>query len=752
MQNSLYKVYLIGILIILFLPILAGPNYLHPVDWGKGIIFRIVMSILLFLFMWQFLYKRNELHLPSFKNNKVFWIFGIYFLLIILSTIFSQDINFSLWGSPYRAQGAINFLFYIIFAVFTFLSIKAEDWKKLLDFSILVGVLASLIAFIQYYGLFSNIFISSGDRPPSTMGNPIMLGIYILLLFFITFVFAIKEKIRWRKIFYFSAVLLFLFTILITGSRASYIGLLAGATYFLLFYPIKNTPKNKPVFKKIIILKIIFGALIVLGFFTVYYINSQKIFPEFLEDNRIFNSVKNRLSIDSALADPRFSAWKVVIKAIIEKPILGWGPENLAIGFDKHYDPSLPYISKTWGGWWDRSHNAFLDVAVTSGIPATIVYIVLFMAIFLLLQKNKKVSDNKICHGIQATIIAYSAANFFSFDGFSSYLLFYLIVGYSMFLIYPHKNEDANNQKNYKKIKGKRFIVTVLSVFLLIFLWQYNFLPLQINKQVNDADDLAENEKCEKSFSISENLLKKHSFLDAHIIIHYVENIKLCASINPDKNLEYAEMGSKILEKAIEIRPTYSRFWLFLGGFTNIKAASEKDLSQKDLLLQKSDSYLKKAEQLAPLHPEVVIEQAKLNMVAGNYGEMEKMALKCIELEPDLAECYWIKIMSEIYLKKIEQANENFQTFIEKYGNISITYLYQLANAFTEINDYSSLVIVYQEIIKRKPDVAQNYASLAFVYVQLKEYKKAREQAMIFLQLMPDAKEEVDMFLQTLPH
>lgn len=95
-----------------------------------------------------------------------------------------------------------------------------------------------------------------------------------------------------------------------------------------------------------------------------------------------------------AIADPRFSAWQITLKAIKEKPIFGWGPENLSIGFDKYYDPSLPYISKEWGGWWDRAHNIILDTAATFGIPAVIIYLALFAVLFWQLQKSKKISSN----------------------------------------------------------------------------------------------------------------------------------------------------------------------------------------------------------------------------------------------------------------------------------------------------------------------------------------------------------------------
>ena len=80
------------------------------------------------------------------------------------------------------------------------------------------------------------------------------------------------------------------------------------------------------------------------------------------------------------------------------------------VGFDKNYIPSLPYINKEWGGWWDRAHNILLDTGVQAGIPAVIIYLTLLVVLFLQLQKSKnnlqqsdngKESANKIIfHGL----------------------------------------------------------------------------------------------------------------------------------------------------------------------------------------------------------------------------------------------------------------------------------------------------------------------------------------------------------------
>lgn len=769
LMDKFYLTYLIGFFLILTLPLLVAPPWFFPPDWGKTIIFRSIMAVLLFLFAYQFLFKRGEIILPDIKKNKIIWILTALGITILLSVLFSVDSNFSLWGSPYRAGGAINLFFYALFALLGFLVIKKSDWNKVLNFSIGVGILVCAIAIIQLYGLFSTVFIPIPGRPPSTIGNPILLGIYLLLLFFVTASFAIKEHRRNYKFFYYAVLLLFLYVILMTGSRAAYLGLLLGSLYFVLCYP-----------KKLLILKISAIIILLLGVFTIYYVNSTTHFPAFLENNKMFQAIQPRLSLRVALAEPRFSAWKVGVEALKERPILGFGPENFAIGFDKYYDPSLPYISKAWGGWWDRPHNIFLDIATSSGIPSLILYLVLFVTLFWQLsrfrrncgsltapmksepsgQKTEQMNGELVimAHGLQATLIAYLVANTLSFDGFSSYLLFFLLIGYSLHLIsqspantpLPTQNNIGNVGKNdYRNAPWKKIVIAVLFTALVIFLWQYNLKPLQINAQIQKANFLSESKKCDQAFAILDNILPRHSFLDAYARIKYVEYIKTCAQFFPEKNLAYAQRGVELMKEAVKMRPEYSRLWLFLGSFTTIKANAQQNSDSKKSLIEEADSYLQKASQLAPNHQEVLIEQAKTDMVAGRYQAMKEKAEKCITKDPSLKDCYWTKALSEIYLGDFKKAEEDMQ--LSGFQTNTVLLLHQLVNAYATIKNYPKLAKIYNQLITLNPNVPEYHASLAFTYANMKEYKKSRQEASIFLQLMPSAKDEVEMFLKTIP-
>ena len=334
-ENRFYWFYLVGFFLILALPLLNLPPWFSPPDWGKTIVFRIVLSILIFIFLWQFILRRKvmEVRLPSFP---IFWLLAALFIIYLLATVFSLDPNFSFWGSPYRSGGFLNFAFYIIFAILAFLIIRQKDWQKVWDFALVIGILVSIIAIFQQFGLISKIFIPFEARPPSTVGGPIFLAIYLLLLSFLTLSFGLKQA-GLKKLFYFLSFLLFIFVIVfITQTRAAFIGLVIGFLWFFFAYP-----------KKLILFKVLAGVLLILGVFGLYFLKSH---PEvYSTQGDIVRYTINRILSIPQGDESRISAWKVSLEAIEDRSILGYGPENFSIGFDKYYNPSLPQIEKCQG-------------------------------------------------------------------------------------------------------------------------------------------------------------------------------------------------------------------------------------------------------------------------------------------------------------------------------------------------------------------------------------------------------------------
>jgi len=751
-ENKLNWVYLTGFFIILALPLLAIPPYFFPPDWGKTIVFRSIMAILLFLFAYQFLFRKNEILLPNFRKNKSIWVLSALFIVFLLATIFSVDPYFSFWGSPWRGGGFVTFAFYFVFAILTFILFKKEDWKKTWDFSIVIGILVSLVAIIQYHGLFNRIFLSVPDRPPSTMGNPILLAIYLLLLSFIILSLAIKEKNLWKKTLYLLSLVLFSYVILITGSRAAYLGLATGVLYFFLFYP-----------SKMKVIKIATIGLLILAAGFVFYANTVNQYPNFLQQNRFFNSITQRISIRGILIDSRFYAWTGIdYKILIEKPLLGYGPENFAVGFDKYYNPLVPNI-KSEGDWWDRAHNILLDIGAQAGIPAIIIYLLLFVVLFWQLHKAKTADLYGLktdlygysieTHAIQATLVGYLVANFFSFDSFSTYIVFFLLIGYSLHLTAQNNTQNGTQINTKQKNTWWKFVfIFALFCVLAIFLWQYNFVPFEINAKINKARDLANRKYCGQALGLMEKILPEHSFLDSYARMEYVEFTKTCNDYFPENNLTYTKRGLELIKEAVKIQPYYTRYWIFLGSATTTLAAQEKDPDTKNNLLKQANNYFNEALQLSPKRQEISIGQTKMEMVTGDYKNATDYSKKCIALNSDLGGCYWYLALSEIYLKNNDGAKKNTQIAIDKgYDVNSRASLSELSDAYGSLLDYKNLIIVYEKLIKINPSFAQYHSSLAFFYKELGEYAKARQEALRVLELSPESKQNIDEFLRTLP-
>ena len=715
------------------------------------------MAILLFFFVFQMLYKKHYLKLSKFKKKPVLWTLAALFVVFLLASIFSVDPYFSFWGSPVRSGGLVTFAFYFILAILTFIFFRKDDWKKAWNFSIIVGVLVSLVAIIQYFGLFSNMFLSVSDRPPSTMGNPIMLAMYLLFLSFLTLSFAIKEKNKNIKILYSLSFLMFLYTILITGSRAVYLGIFIGIIYFFLFYP-----------KKIKALKTAVICLLILAAGAILYANTINRYPQFLENNRLFKSVTPRLSISLLTEDPRFYAWGGVdYKIILEKPVLGYGPENFSVGFDKHYDPAIPYLNKSWGGWWDRAHNIIIQTGSDAGILGIIAYILFFVVLFWQLNRTKSANketnadtENTLTtHGIQATIVGYLVANLFSFDAFGSYFMFFLLTGYSLYLISSNNTDETplTLQKNgeNKNSPFKFASISLLFLALVTFLWQYNFVPLKINAQINVAGNLTDQKKCEPAINLMDKILLEHSFLDSYVRLKYAGIVNQC--VNQDSNLTVQRIQKAItaLKENAKIMPTYTRNWYFLGAFTN--ALIEMDFAKGDPkiindLKNQADYYFTKALELSPKRQEIFLEWSKAYLLLKDYPAAIAKAQACVELNPGLGDCYWSLAVAKIFSGDVGGGEDNIKTAKQKSFPIdSFIPLNQLLQAYHSISNYEKMIMVYKNLITLKPSELQYYASLATTYKELKDYKNARATAEMILKLSPGSKASVESFLNTLP-
>src|SRR5581483_2274683 len=110
----------------------------------------------------------------------------------------------------------------------------------------------------------------------------------------------------------------------------------------------------------------------------------------------------------------------VALRGFKERPILGVGPENFTYLADKYFDNSLSYAN----AFFDKPHNALLEVLVTTGVMGLVVYLGLIGTIiygFVKLYQKNRISKFGLAV-LVAAIVAYHVQNFFVFDTIAAYL------------------------------------------------------------------------------------------------------------------------------------------------------------------------------------------------------------------------------------------------------------------------------------------------------------------------------------------
>ncbi|MBU4480125.1 O-antigen ligase family protein [Patescibacteria group bacterium] len=557
----------------------------------------------------------------------------------------------------------------------------------------------------------------------------------MLFLVFLSFTFFIRERAKNKKIIYAVLFSLFIFTVLITSSRATYLGLLIGFFYFFFFYP-----------KKFKTLKIIAASLVLIAIIIAIFFN---LFPQVAEKNKLLEIAVNRLSIKKVakdLAGTRFSAWKITLKTIEEKPIFGWGPENSYIGFDKYYDPTDSNIKNMW---WDRPHNILLDIAASSGIISLVLYLLFWLLLFWQLQRFKRQQGENeytyLAHGLQTMFIGYLVVLFFNFDNFATYLISFFFIGYAFYLISMQSEKKLIYPPRTNAVKNKLIYIPILIV-LICFIWFWNIKPLYLNEEISYVQVLTDVKKCEKSLSTMDKVWQNGGILKSYSGLKYADFIKRCASSNPEKEVDYSKKASEVLKISSKIQPKFTRTWIFLGSFTNVLAAREENIENRNKLLLEARSYLEKALELSPKRQEIFIEIEKGYIIAEDYQTMKKIAYDCIDIDSSYGQCYWYLGIAEIFLGDQENGKKHIQESLERGSSPSYI---QLGVAYISQNNYKDAADAYHMLTAIYPENANYHAAMAFLSREIGDYSRARRETLEVFRLQPENK-EVLIFLERL--
>lgn len=413
-----------NIIRITLLFVLAGlPLVYVPIGIDKGNFDQfflpkvIVMFILVFAFLIILIFNHKKI--GNFIDNDItnkFLLF--YFLLQLVSLFFTDNLLLAILGRPDRSEGLITFfMYFVLFLMGRFLN-KIDD--KFFMVIMFTAIIVSAYGIFQHFGIdpFPRNYrtINYGKSSFSTMGNPNFLGSYLVLMIPIAVYSYIIKKRNSGALCY----SILLFCLLCTNTRGAWLGTIFSAICFFAIHLICD--RNFSGFIKRYSVIVFISVIIVLLY---NFLEDETLINRFM--TIFFDAKEFLISGDKSdyTGSHRGFIWKRVLALIENRPITGYGIENLGETFIKYFNDDM---IEFWGEtrYVDKAHNDFLNIAVTTGIPSMIVYLLFIISVIKTGLSNLK---NPLILLLLPSISGYLIAIFFNISVTSVAYIYWVFLG-----------------------------------------------------------------------------------------------------------------------------------------------------------------------------------------------------------------------------------------------------------------------------------------------------------------------------------
>jgi len=291
-----------GLSLILFMPLVVSPETVFPYVVGKSLWFRGIVYFISGFYL--ILLSANRSYIPN--KSFLILIFSLFVLMQAISGIASRSPINSFWGNWERMEGVFDYVHWLALLVISSSVLRQEkSWIKLLKINTYAGFIVAFLGLLEFFNIVIPIFFgldifpsvinpeqsyTLGERVESTIGNPTYVASYLSLISFISIGLILREfQINFKesvkntflnfnlnsRIYVFASIagiLISIWTILNSGSRASLIGIAVGILFTSLMLVVKLKHLRKYFYASIIIV----GSILVLYFISLNLIESQR--------------------------------------------------------------------------------------------------------------------------------------------------------------------------------------------------------------------------------------------------------------------------------------------------------------------------------------------------------------------------------------------------------------------------------------------------------------------------------------------
>jgi O-antigen ligase len=617
--------------------------------------------------------------------KRTFWDIPLAIFLFsqLVSLIFSIDPYTSFWGYYSRFNGGFLSLAVYALCYWAFVSnLSKKQTGNVLSLGLLSAAIVSVYGIFEHFGRSFSCLAVTGQldtncwvqdvqaRVFATLGQPNWLAAFLVGLIPFSWLGITKKKVK-TKITFIILFCLFYITLLFTGSRSGFLGLVLS---FALFWPLLLISNLKKNFKTKFLLPFV-SVLIPLVLITFFFGTPISSLPTLsgstAEENINHDQPQTTTLVGSQggteSGEIRKIVWRGAIDLWKKYPVLGTGPETFAYSY-YWTRPQQHNLTSEWDFLYNKAHNEFLNYAATSGSFGLAAYLGLIASFAFFCFKNIKRSTVFI-----AGLSAFGAINLAHFFGFSvvvSNLFFFLIPALVLNLT---KREKTKLEKTARKLTTIQvFLLGLIAAFCfyclsgLVYFWQADILFTTSNKLHNQGDYPQAKETLEQAISFR----KEPVYLDALSQILAGLSLSIIEQDEPQAR-QLASQAIALSDQAITLSPFHLNFWKNRIKILYSFAKLDPQLTQNTI------DALKQAAKLAPTDPKISYNLGLIYLQTKQFESAVTTLTETVQLKPDyILARYALSLALEEEGKTteakrelefiIENIDPNFQPALEK--------------------------------------------------------------------------------------
>jgi hypothetical protein len=366
-------------------------EYARPGDWILGLesahLARIAVSLILLALLFSF-------HQISWRMPKT-----LVFLILMMAQLWLSVLFSPVWkqGAFNVMQGFSKVLLLVIVIYGVVRSMNRLRWIFIVQSVCVTAVCIESLHTRHSTGRLQGVLSGMYENP-----NDFALVIDFTLPFCLAL--ALTTKSYWQKLVWIAVMLAMIYTMFQTASRGGAIALAIAALVCLWQFGIRG--------RRFYLLLLVPIAVIVISLYGGNTLRDR------FEQTNLDSSSSRRATASSDSALERKELLIRSLKVTAEHPLFGVGPGNFEI------------IS----GLWRVTHNSYTEVSSEGGIPAFILYVLVFWSAIVNLKQVRRYSksgkvNQVFSMALGASLAAYLAGSFFASVAFFAFP--YCLVAYT---------------------------------------------------------------------------------------------------------------------------------------------------------------------------------------------------------------------------------------------------------------------------------------------------------------------------------